>query len=62
MLFRQKIRNTCGPVKETDYNARVAEIESKKPSTLGLATIPALAAGKNEIPGVISLVKEWIMI
>ena len=46
---------------ETDYNAKITEIESKIPSVSGLATNSALNAVENKIPD-ISLVKKQIMI
>ena len=46
---------------ETDYNAKITEIESKIPSISGLATNSILTAFENKIPD-ISLVKKQIMI
>ena len=44
--------------KKTDFNAKITEIEGKTPSISGLATISALTAVENKIPGVGSLVKK----
>ena len=41
---------------ETDYNAKITEIESKIPSISGLATNSALTTVENKIPDVINLV------
>ena len=46
---------------ETDYNAKITEIESKIPSISGLATNSVLTAFENKIPD-ISLVKKQIII
>ena len=45
-------------LKKTDFNAKVTEIEGKIPSITGLATNSALAAVKDKIPDVSSLVKK----
>ena len=45
-------------VRNTDFNAKVNEIESKLPSISGLDTNSALAAVENKIPDVSSLVKK----
>ena len=45
-------------LKETDFNAKVTEIESKIPSISGLATNLALTAFENKIPDVGNLVKK----
>ena len=45
---------------ETDYNAKITEIESKSPNISGLATNSVLTAFENKIPD-ISLVKKQIM-
>ena len=39
-------------VKKTDYNGKIAEIESKTPSITGLATTAALTAIENKIPNI----------
>ena len=56
--LENKIPDTIGLVKKTDYNAKVTEIEGKIPSISGLATNPALTTVKNEIPDISSLVKK----
>ena len=53
---RQKIRDTSGLVKKTDYIASITEMESKIPSISGLATTSALTAVENKIPDVNILV------
>ena len=53
-----KIPDTIGPVKKTDYNAKITEIEGKIPSICGLATNAALTAVENKIPYISSLVKK----
>ena len=45
-------------LKKSDYNAKVSEIESKIPSTIGLVTTSALIAVENKIPSVSNLVKK----
>ena len=45
---------------ETDYNAKITEIESKSPNISGLATNSVLTAFENKILD-ISLVKKQIM-
>ena len=56
-----KIPDTSGIVKKTDYNAKLSEIGSKIPTTLGLATTAALTAVENNIPNVINLLKKQII-
>ena len=41
-----------------DYNAKISEIESKIPSSSGLATSAALTAVENKVPYISSLVKN----
>ena len=53
-----KIPDTIGPVKKTDYNAKITEIEGKIPSISGLATNAELTAVENKIPNISGLVKE----
>ena len=43
---------------KTDYSAKITEIESKIPSTSGLATNSALTAVENKIPDISNLVKK----
>ena len=45
-------------LKQTDFNAKVTEIDGKIPSISGLATNSALTAAENKIPDVSSLVKK----
>ena len=45
-------------LKNTDLNAKVAEVESKIPSITGLANNSALTAVENKIPNVSSFVKK----
>ena len=45
-------------VKNTDYSAKISEIENKIPSISGIATNVALIAVENKIPDVSSLVKK----
>ena len=56
-----KIPDTGGLVKKTDFNAKITEIEGKIPSISGLVTNAALTAVRsdleNKIPTVSSLVK-----
>ena len=54
----KKIPYVSDLVKKTDFNAKVTEIEGKKPSISGLATNRALTAIENKIPDVSSLVKK----
>ena len=54
----KSIPNASVLVKKTDYNFKIAEIESKIPSITGLATNSALTAVENKIPDVSNLVKE----
>ena len=45
-------------LKKTHYNAKITEIENKKPSIIGLATNAALTAVENKTPNVSNLVKK----
>ena len=56
--LENKIPDTSGFVKKTDYNAKITEIEGKIPSISSLATKTALLAGENKIPNVSSSVKK----
>ena len=53
----RKLRNNCGFVKNTDYDGRINEIESKIPSFIGLVT-NALTAVENKQSNANNLVKE----
>ena len=53
-----KIPDTIGPVKKTDYNAKITEIEGKIPSISGLATNAALITVENKITNINGLVKK----
>ena len=54
----KKVSDTNGLVKNTDYNAKVSEIESKIPRISGSATTSALTAVGNKILELSSLVKK----
>ena len=56
--MENKFSDTSRLVKQTDYNAKITEIEGKIPSISGLATNAALTAAENKIPDVSSLVKN----
>ena len=56
--MKNKIPNISHLVKKTDYNAKIAEIESKIPDVSSLATKTALTTVENKIPSVSSLVKK----
>ena len=47
MMLTKKIPETGGPVKKTDYNAKITETENKIPSIKCLATNAALTAAEN---------------
>ena len=55
----QKILDTNGPVKNTDYNARITQI--KGPGITGLATTTLLTAVENNIPNINNLFKKHIL-
>ena len=59
--LENKIPNTTGLIKKTDYNVKITEIEGKVPSISGLATNTPLTAVEEKIPNVSSLVKEQII-
>ena len=59
--LKNKIPNTSGLIKKTDYNVKITEIEGKVPSISGLATNTPLTAVEEKIPNVSSLVKEQII-
>ena len=54
----KQIPNISGLVKETDYNAKITEIENKTPSINGLATTSTLTAIENKIPDISILIKK----
>ena len=56
--FENKISDTSDLVKNTDYDAKIADIEGKIPDVSNLATKFALTAVENKIPDVSSLVKK----
>ena len=53
--MENKIPNISHLVKKTDYNAKIAEIESKIPDVSSLATKTALTTVENKIPDVTNL-------
>ena len=55
---KQKITDTNGLAKKTDYNAKITEIEGKISSISGLATNAALIAAENKKPNIRNLVKK----
>ena len=50
--------NTSGLVKNTDYDAKISDIEGKMPSTIGLAITASLDAVEYKIPNASDLVIE----
>ena len=56
--MENKIPDTGGLVKKTDYNTKIIEIEGKIPDNSNLATETALASVENKIPSVSNLVKK----
>ena len=56
--LENKIPDSSGLVKKTDYNAKITEIEGKIPSISGLATNAALTTVENKIPNINSLVRK----
>ena len=55
---KKKILILAGLLEKTNYRSKTSEIESKIPSTSGLATTSALTAVENKISEVRSLVKQ----
>ena len=53
-----RILDTSGLAKKTDYNSKITEIENKMPSISGLATNAALTTAGNKILNISSLVKK----
>ena len=60
--LENKIPDTTGLVKKTDYDAKIADIEDKIPDVTNLVTKAALTTVENKISNVSSLVKKQIMI
>ena len=56
--LENKILYTSGPVKKTDYNAKITELENKIPNISNLATKTALTTKENKIPSISNLVKK----
>ena len=56
--LEQKIPDTSGLVKKTDYNTKISEIEGNIPSISGLATTSSLTEVENKNPFVSSVVKK----
>ena len=59
--LENKIPDTTGLVKKTDYDAKIADIEDKIPDVTNLVTKAALTTVENKISNVSSLVKKQIM-
>ena len=57
-----KIPDTSGLAKKTDYNTKIPEIEGKIPDISNLATKTVLTTIENKIPSVSNLVKKQIII
>ena len=57
-MLENKIPDTTGHVKKTDYNTKTTEIEGKIPGISGLAANTALTAVENKIPIISNLVKQ----
>ena len=51
--LENKIPDTSGLVKKTDYNAKITEIEDKMPRIRGLATNALLTTVENKIPNIL---------
>ena len=58
LVMQAEIPDTSGLVKKRDYNAEIAEIESKIPSISCLATTYILNAVENKIPDASTLTKK----
>ena len=56
--LENKIPDTSGLVKKTDYDAKITEIEDKIPDVSSLVTKTALTSVENKIPSVSNLVKK----
>ena len=63
--IENKISDTSGLVKRTDYNTKITEVEGKKPRICGLATNASLETIKpdlkNKIPNISTLFKKQII-
>ena len=55
--IENKIPDTSGLIKKTDYNTKITETEGKIPNVSNLATKTALTTVENKMPNVSSLVK-----
>ena len=51
--LENKILDTCGVVKNTDYSSKISNLEIKIPDVGGLATKSALTAVENKIPDIL---------
>ena len=58
MTLIRKYLTLVNLLKKTDYNAKITEIEGKRPSIIGLATTSALNTDENKIPNISHLVKK----
>ena len=56
--IENKIPDTSGLVKKTDYNAKITETENRIPNVSSLATKTALTTVENKIPSISNLVKK----
>ena len=56
--LENKIPDTSGLVKKTDYNTKITEMEGKIPDVSNLAAKTSLTAVENKIPDASSLVKK----
>ena len=59
--LENKIPNTSGLVKKTDYNSKITEIENKIRDTSGLATKTALTTVENKIPSINNLATKTVL-
>ena len=60
-LVMEKILDTRAPVKKTDYNSKISEIENKIPSITGLGRTSTLTTVEYDIPDFSNLVKKQII-
>ena len=58
--LENKIPDTSGLLKKTDYNTKITEIEGKIPNVTNLATKTALTTAENKIPSASNLVKKTL--
>ena len=58
MEIENKIPDTSGLVKKTDYNTKITEIQDKIPDVSSSVTKPVLTTVENKIPSVSCLVKK----